>query len=103
MAKQSRMVPPVNVDISIEKGKTAGEPEKNESPKRKTAHGIVCMCGSENVKVTTTEWLDSDRKYPEFLAVRPRRKRQYFECEACGRKGSRVVEVTEKVVRTDQK
>lgn len=87
---RKRMVRPVEIDVEVTGA--AQEPVR----KRRTSHGIVCGCGSEEVEVTNTV-THTHRPYPAFLNGRRylSRKRRCV-CAACGREWWERVDVEEK-------
>lgn len=91
MAK-SHMVQPKQVQVTVS---TPGTPE--DKPKRRTSHGIVCGCGSEDVSITNT--IDLSKKYPGFMAVNSKRVRRYCVCNECDAKFTAESVITEKRIK----
>lgn len=88
---KKHMIPPSKLEIRTT------VPEPRVEPKQVNRSGIQCGCGSSDVEVTTSELISS--RYPHFInRERKRKRRQYFQCRACGRKGVRIVEQVERIL-----
>lgn len=59
--------------------------------RRRTSHGIVCECGSKNVRIVNTR----SRAYPPYLNRLVKRVRRQCMCRDCGRTWWRPTKVTE--------
>lgn len=68
---------------------TTGDPP--HELKRRTSHGIVCECGSVNVRIVNSR----SRAYPAHLNQRVKRIRRQCVCRDCGRSWWRPTKVTE--------
>lgn len=78
MAKQSKMVKPVEVTVEV---------------KRRTTHGIVCACGSSDVSIERTKQVGS--QYPAFINRGWRVVRRYCVCATCGTHWSQTHQITD--------
>lgn len=82
------MVKPVEVAVSVEL----------EKPKPRTSHGIVCSCGSDDVRVERT--MDLGRYYPAFIVQHGTKVvRRYCHCQSCDKRWPQTTEVTERTIK----